>query len=88
MWRTVRSIYLEPGEAAVLAEAARQAAACSEPHPRPGLLRILAAALESLAEGDGLLLQPASATLARHAAHSYVLHDGVRTVPVHPHRAG
>ena len=73
MWQTRRAIYLEPGEVAVLAAAARQAAERSEPHPRQGLFLAAAAAFDKLAAGDGLLVVPASSAAARRAARFHVV---------------
>ena len=78
VWRTACKIFLESGEAAVLAEAACLAAICPEPHPRQGRLRSVAAVMDALAVGDGLLLQPALASTARQAARRHVLQQIVR----------
>ncbi len=72
MWRSRRRVYLEPGEVAALAEAARQAAARSEPHPRQRVLAAVTAALESLAAEHGLLITPAPAEVAREAARLHL----------------
>jgi hypothetical protein len=82
MWRSRRSIYLEPGEVAALAEASRQASLHSKAHPRQGLLAAVAAALESFAAENGVLVTPAPAEVARQAARlhlrRHVAHPAVR----------
>lgn len=71
-------MYLEPGEVQALAEALRAAAGRTWAHPRQGLFLALAAALEDMVAGAGVVVAPASRYVVRQAALTYVRGGGVR----------
>ena len=73
VWQEDGRVYLEPGEVAALASAARQATPAGEPtHPRDLLLAALADVLDGLTAGGGIVLAAAPAAVVRRAAQAYV----------------
>ena len=73
MLRMTNGLYLEPGEVAVLVDAARRAVPTGPArHPRELMLAAAADALAEVVEGDGVLVARAPAGVARRAAQAMV----------------